>query len=109
MHPLVQAICDDPVAVLRDRSTAADQLVVLGAGAVPLIADPLANGWESVASPIDVLEALGHVLGRLALKEEGAVRSLLADPAIGRNKQVINHALAAVRSLRPNSRDHHQL
>ena len=52
MKKLIQAVLDDPVAALQDRSAAADQLVAAGPSAMPMISEVLAGNWKSAARPL---------------------------------------------------------
>ena len=66
MRDLIQAVLDDPVAALQDRSTAADQLVAAGKSAMPMISEVLHGNWKSAANPIDVMEAFSYLAKRIA-------------------------------------------
>jgi hypothetical protein len=57
MKDLIQAVLDDPTAVLHGRSAAGDQLVAIGPPALPLIQEILDGTWSSKEHPVDVIEA----------------------------------------------------
>ena len=65
MQNLVDAILADPVAALHGKSAAADELVRIGAPAMPLIQNVLNGDWTSDAHPKDVLEAFMEIAQRI--------------------------------------------
>jgi hypothetical protein len=62
---LVDAVLADPVAALRGKSVAADNLVSMGPAALPLIQEVLDGNWTSTAHGIDVLEAFMLIANRI--------------------------------------------
>ena len=100
MNELVQAVCDDPVSVLHDSSRAADQLVAAGGASVPLIAEALRSDLSSQAHPIDIVEALGQILARIAVKDRAAVAALLSDESIKGDKSLVEWALESAEAKR---------
>ena len=70
MKKLIQAVLDDPVAALQDRSAAADQLVAAGPSAMPMISEVLAGNWKSAAHPVDVIKAFTYLAKRIVTTRE---------------------------------------
>ena len=66
MKKLIQAVLDDPVSVLHDRSAAADQIVAAGPKALPFIQDVLNGNWKSDAHAVDVIDAFIYLARRIA-------------------------------------------
>ena len=91
----MQAVCDDPVSVLHDTSSAANELVAAGGAALPSIAQVIRDGWTSSASGIDIVEAISYVLARIARSDREAVTALLSDETLKPNKFIIEWALTS--------------
>ena len=65
MNHLVAAVLMDPVSALHGTSQAADQLVAIGAPALPLVRQVLNGDWASDAHAKDVLEAFMLIAQRI--------------------------------------------
>lgn len=65
MQHLVEAVVQDPVAALRGKSTAADELVAIGPPALPLVQGVLDGNWSSEAHAVDVIEAFMLIAARI--------------------------------------------
>lgn len=62
---LVDAVLDDPVAVLHGTSRAAEELIALGPLSLPVIQRTLQGRWTSRSHAKDVLEAFGLIRQRI--------------------------------------------
>ena len=76
MRQLVAEVLKDPVAALQGRSSAADNLVAIGAPALPLVRDVLKGNWASDAHPKDVLEAFMLIAQRIGAGAESRLKQL---------------------------------
>ena len=70
MEHLIQAVVEDPVAVLRGQSAAADELVAIGPPALPLVQKVLDGNWHSTAHAVDVVEALMFIATRIRGRDQ---------------------------------------
>lgn len=65
MKHLIDAVLQDPVAVLHGKSAAADELVSIGAASLPLVQEVLDGKWTSKAHGVDVIEAFMFIATRI--------------------------------------------
>jgi len=62
---LIESVLENPVAALRGKSAAADELVAIGPSALPPVQEVLDGHWTSNAHGVDVVEAFMLIAKRI--------------------------------------------